>query len=218
MAKAARIIGERIRRPIADAVREAEEKTAAEFVPVIATNSDRYERAEDMAGLVVAIISLVVVSWLFGMREGVVQPLVVLALILAVLTGFIAGVLLAVQIAPLRRLFISPTRRFTAVAARARQVFVDRKVHQTTGGTGIVLYVSLFEGAGMVLADQAVRDHLPEGALDDLSRSLTHGIASGDVGTALVATIAELGNRLGDVLPRYEDDVNELPDALVLLD
>lgn len=218
MAHTARILGDRIRRPIADAVHQAEEKTAAEFVPVIATSSDRYERAEDLIGLITAVIALAVVSLFFGAGGDAPQALVALAEILSVITGYIAGVLLAANVPALRRLFASPQRRHQAVAARARQVFVDRRVHQTTGGTGIVLFVSLFERIGVVLVDQAVRDHLPEGALDDLSRALSTGIQKGDVGDALVAIITELGERLGDVLPRYDDDVNELPDALVLLD
>lgn len=217
MAHTARILGDRIRRPIADAVHAAEDKTAAEFVPVIATSADRYERAEDMIGLCCSVVAMAVVSLVFGSGDAP-RILVLLAMILAVVTGFIAGVLVAVQLPSLRRLFTSQQRRHQAVAARARQVFVDRRVHQTTGGTGIVLFVSLYERMGVVLADQAVRDHLPEGALDDLSRALSTGIQNGDVGDALVAIITELGERLGDVLPRYDDDVNELPDALVLLD
>lgn len=218
MAHTARIIGDRIRRPIADAVHEAEVKTSAEFVPVIAACSDRYERAEDLIGLIAAVLALSAVALFFGLGGDAPQWLVLLALILAVVTGFIAGVLIAVQVPSLRRLFASHNRRHQAVAVRARQVFVDRRVHQTTGGTGIVLYVSLFERIGLVLVDQAVRDHLPEGALDELSRALSTGIQQGDVGAAMVAIITELGDRLGDVLPRYDDDVNELPDALVLLD
>lgn len=217
MAHTARILGDRIRRPIADAVHAAEDKTAAEFVPVIATSADRYERAEDMIGLCCSVVAMAVVSLVFGSGDAP-RILVLLAMILAVVTGFIAGVLVAVQLPSLRRLFTSHQRRHQAVAARARQVFVDRRVHQTTGGTGIVLFVSLYERMGVVLADQAVRDHLPEGALDDLSSALSTGIQNGDVGDALVAIITELGERLGDVLPRYDDDVNELPDALVLLD
>ena len=220
MAHTARLLGDRIRRPIAEAVQQAEEKTAAEFVPVIATTSDRYERAEDMVGLIFALIAVLIVGVVVGIGDdGVTAWLAITALILSVIFGFIVGVLCSSQLRGLRRLFVSQQRRYLAVSSRARQVFVDRRVHQTAGGTGVVLFISLFERMGLVLADQAIKDHLSEGTLDDYSRRLTETLQSGgDVGDALVAVISELGERLGEVLPRYEDDLNELPDALVLLD
>ena len=45
------------------ALGEAEEKTSGEIVPVVATVSGRYDRAEDLFGLVLAAIALVV-SWI----------------------------------------------------------------------------------------------------------------------------------------------------------
>lgn len=214
----ARRIGRQYRGEIAAAVRVAEEATAAEIVPVIASSSDRYERAEDLCGLSLGLLSLVTVRILLATVSGEMPALLLAVEVLALLSGFIVGVVLAGQVAMVRRIFVAPRRRTAAVAARAQQVFVQRRVHQTAGGTGIVVYLSLFEGRAAILADQAVHDHLTDGRLDRLAAELSAGVRAGQAGPALVAAIEQLGRELGDVLPRYDDDVNELPDALVLLD
>ena len=46
---------------IAKAVAAAEKRTAGEIVPVVATTSDRYDRAEDTFGLWLAIVVIAVV-------------------------------------------------------------------------------------------------------------------------------------------------------------
>ena len=55
---------------VSSAVSEAEAKTSGEIVPVIATASGRYDRAEDIFGLLIAMISLAVV-WLTFQEIGI---------------------------------------------------------------------------------------------------------------------------------------------------
>jgi len=59
---------------------------------------------------------------------------------------------------------------------------------------------------------------LGQAALDGLCGELTAALCTGDMTAAICGTINSAGQRLGSVLPRAEDDVNELPDSLVTLD
>ena len=56
---------------IHNAVVDAEALTSAEIVPVVATSSGRYDRAEDVAGLWVGVISMAVAWFLLRAQGGV---------------------------------------------------------------------------------------------------------------------------------------------------
>lgn len=104
------------------------------------------------------------------------------------------------------------------VLLRSRQVFFDGRVHHTAGRTGILIYVSLFERMAAVLADDAVIEKLGQATLDEMRDHLTASLSRQSLADAIFGTIAAASPKLADVLPRAEGDVNELPDALVVLD
>ncbi|MBW3543349.1 MAG: hypothetical protein KY476_24105, partial [Planctomycetes bacterium] len=67
-------------------------------------------------------------------------------------------------------------------------------------------------------ADQTVAEKLGQPVLDELRDRLTADLRSGRLAAAFCDTIAAAGERLAAVLPRETGDVNELPDALVVLE
>ncbi len=88
------------------------------------------------------------------------------------------------------------------------------RIHATTGRTGILIYVSLFERAVEVVPDVGV-DPRKLGA--DFGAAVLE-IASavrGDGLSQLERGLAQLGTPLSRGLPRAADDVNELPDGMV---
>ncbi len=210
---------------IVKAVALAESKTSAEIVPVVATASGRYDRPEDIVGLVVGAILGIVVWLLFaayappapdwGLSLSALElPLIVIALV----AGFMLGAFMASRVGWLRALFTPRLQMRDEVAARARAVFFDSRVHHTEGQTGVLVFVSLYERTAAVIADKAVAEKVGQGALDEIRDTLVTGLKAGDLTEALCAALKTAGERLGAVLPRDEADVNELPDALVLLD
>ena len=104
------------------------------------------------------------------------------------------------------------------VQAKARSVFFDKRIHCTAGGTGLLVYISLYERQAALIADETVTEKLGHGALDELCDELTSALRAGDVAAAICQSLASAGQRMGSVLPRAEDDVNELPNSLVILD
>ena len=210
---------------IAEAVQEAESKTAAEIVPAVATASGRYDRAEDIAGLWLGAI-LLVLAWLWMPWERTEHgswdlswaqfqlPVLLGALVL----GFVAGAVLASRWGGLRMLFTSRQEMRDEVAARARQLFFDQRVHHTTGQTGILLFLSLYERSAAVIADAQTTEKLGQPVLDELCQDLTAAMRSGTPAAALVQVIRACGDRLATQLPHSEAQQNELSNALVLLD
>ena len=225
MKRASDLFDEDQRRRINEAVAAAERRTAAEIVPAIATASGRYDRAEDLVGLWVGLVAMIVVwfvfraappsgDWAAGWRwTAGVWPLVA-----AVLIGFVAGAGLASFCPVLRRLFI-PRRELAAEVKRmARQVFFDSRLSRTTGRTGLLIFVSLYERRVVVLADEAVSDALGESDLQAIRDDVLGGLRSKQACEGLCAAIARAGELLESRLPIQADDTDELANELVVLD
>ena len=204
---------------VGQAVTAAESQTSAEIVAAVAGASGRYDRAEDLIGLWTGLVAMGV-TWALWPLE---QPTrgswndTPAGLQLAAL-GFIVGTIAGSQLGWLRRLFTPRAQMSEEVWERAIQVFFDRRVSRTAGRSGLLIYVSLFERMAAIVADQTVLDKLGQATLDDLCGQLTAQLRREHPTAAFCATIAAAGKRLAAVLPRAGDDVNELGDALVLLD
>lgn len=211
------------REAINNAVARAESQTSAEIIPVIAASSGRYDRSEDICGLWAGFAAFFAVwnllpvesqsaSWATPSRS-----LQFIACVVAILIGFMLGTVVASRVNVLRRLF-SPARQMRdEVQLRARAVFFDRRVHHTACATGIMLYISLFERMAIVLADQTVLDRLGQDQIDAMCAEFTQRLQMMQPIDALAETVQIVGQRLSDPLPRKGDDINELSDALVIL-
>ena len=225
MLRASDLFNEDQRKQVEKAVSEAEAETSCEIVPVVATSSGRYDRPEDIVGLWAAVAAAVLVWLIFprqandsGSWDGLPVSVGLLTMAVAVVTAFIAGAVAGSRIGWLRRLFTGRRQMLDEVSARARQIFFDQRVHHTSGSTGLLIYVSLFEHMAVVLGDQEVVDKIGQPALDRLCHQLTDGLHRDDAVNAVCGVIAEAGKLLSEPLPRAENDTNELQDALVLID
>jgi putative membrane protein len=226
MERASRLFTDEQKKQVNLAVGQAEAKTSAEIVPVVAAASGRYDRAEDVFGLWLGVVAMIVLwqflppthrevgDWSGGFSAG----WQVLCLAATVVVAFVVGAAVATYVGWIRKLFVPRRQMRDEVAGRARQAFVDSRVHHTAAATGLLVYVSLYERMAVLLADEAVVDALGEQALAELRDGLVAGLKGGDVAGAICKTIAAAGERLAGALPRAADDVNELPDAMVLID
>jgi putative membrane protein len=223
MRPASKLFSEADHRRVADAVARAETRTSAEIIPIVATSSGRYDRAEDIVGLWCGVIALCVGWWLAQGVElsewGVPRPRLGLPSVVGlVLGGWVLGVLLAHLSASLRRLFTPRREQKAEVQRAAREAFFDRRVHHTEGGSGMLLYVSLFEHMAVVLADSQVLEKLGQPKLDSLCASLVSELRKGAYTDALCQTIDQAGVLLAEALPAQAVNRNEIPDALVVMD
>jgi putative membrane protein len=207
------------------AVLEAESATSVEILPVVARSSGRYDRPEDIVGLWFAALAMIAVWMVFplprleaGNWDSPAPVWQLLSLLTAALVGFVAGASCGARIDWLRRLFTPRRQMREEVYSRAREVFFDKRIHHTGEASGVLLYVSLFEHIAAVIADKGILDKLGQEHIDELCREFTQRLHEGTPVDALCDTASSIGRRLAPLLPRAEDDVNELPDALVVID
>lgn len=209
---------------INQAVQSAESQTSAEIVPVIAHSSGRYDRPEDIVGLWIGALAMIAAWAVYplprtetGHWGGTAAYWQLVVLLVALVAGFVLGAFVATRVMWLRRLFAPQSQMEDEVRSRAHAAFFDQRVHHTAGASGVLLYVSLFERMAVVLTDQSVLEQLGQETIDALCNSFTQRLrASGPI-EALCQTAQEAGEKLAQVLPRAAGDVNELPDALVVL-
>jgi len=213
------------RKAISAAVAEAEKKTAAEIVPVVATMSDRYERAEDVVGLGVAATAVAAVWTMFqGVKDGAdwdAAPdltIHVVSLLALFAAGWVVGILLAKMIPPLKRLVVSRRTSIARVLVAAHHAFDSLHVKHTKAATGVVIYVSLFERRVCVWADRSISEKVPESEWKDACATLTHALKEGKPREGFVAAIQKLGDVLAKPFPIQPKDVDELSNELRVLD
>ena len=224
MQKASETINVDQRTQIEAAVSKAESKTRCEIVPVVATSSGRYDRAEDLVGLWCAVLGAVVAFLILpgsvdtGRWGGIPIWGQILLLAFVMLVCFVVGAVLATRLHGLRRMFTPRQQMEEEVNLRARELFFDRRVHHTDGASGVLIFVSLYERTAVVLGDRGVMDALGQTFCTDLCTRLTTNLRNEDAAAAICDTINHAASSLESALPRMDHDVNELPDTLVLLD
>jgi putative membrane protein len=213
------------RKAISAAVAEAEKKTSAEIVPVVATTSDRYERAEDLIGLGVAMTA-VAATWTQYQRfvpstdwDGDNDLALHLPYVLAIFAaGWALGVVLAKSLPWIKRLAISRKTALSRVLIAAHHSFESLHVGGTENSTGVVIYVSLFERRVCVWADRAISEKIAETEWKDACAILTNALKSGKPREGFIEAIKKLGDVLAKHFPIQPKDVNELPNELRILD
>jgi len=213
------------RSAIADAVRAAERTTTGEIVPVVASTSDTYERAEDLVGLAVAglVFSLTLplgqrlvprVDW-----DVEYELVLELPLLLGVLVaGWWLGVLLARFSPWLKRLFLLRHVAKARVLIAAHHAFDALHVKRTAAATGVVIYVSLFERQVCVCADRAVAQKIGEAEWARACAMLIEALRRGQPREGFVAAIQHVGTVLAAHFPAVPGDRDELANELRILD
>ena len=183
MKQASNIFNSQQRQQVEQAITEAESATSCEIVPVVASASGRYDRAEDIIGLWLAVIAAAAVWLMFprslnetGSWSATPWYVGLIVMVAAVIIAFVVGAIAGSRIEWLRRLFVSRQEMQETVAARASQVFFDKRVHHTEGATGLLIYVSLMESTAVVLGDQTVLEKFGQKFLDDLCQMLTQAM------------------------------------------
>jgi len=192
---------------LAQAARDVEACSSAELVVAVRPRTGSYLHADLLAGIVAGVAStlaLLVAERTFAPLWFVVDPLVI---------GGVAAVV-ASHSAQWRRALTPAGRRRRRVEEAARATFVERRVHSTSGRTGILLYVSVLEREAALVVDLGVE---PLAATDGWRRAVAEletAVRGGADGNAVALRLRALGDLLAPVLPCGAEDVNELPDEV----
>jgi putative membrane protein len=197
------------------AVEAAERRTRGEIVPMVVPVSARYRDASYLAGLILALMILAVLSVDYGWGRWQWTGRHPGWMIIGALAAYALGTFIG-RFPPIIRLLTSDERMAMKVRLRAERAFYEEGLHKTKEGTGILIFLSLLERRVEILADQAIDARVPPDTWDTLVRDLVHGIRADRQTEAFCDVIARCGDLLAIHFPtRGGDNPNELSDELI---
>lgn len=226
MKKASTFLTAEQRTAIERAIADAEKKTSAEIVVVLATQSGRYDRAEDLFGILCGLVA-VAAAWIlwqdFGpttepWATGNTLALGLGGVLVIFLCWFMLGTVLATLLPRLSHLFISRHEIEAEVRRRGFEAFHLFRVGHTKGRNGLLIYVSLMERMAWVVGDDAIHGKLPRETWGDASRAIASGFRRGRHEHGLIEAVTTCATALAPHFPRQADDVNELPNRVRIMD
>jgi len=191
---------------VEQAVREAEARTAAELIVVVAARSGSYLDIALAVGSGFAMLVLLVALFapaVFGpVAVAVELPLV-----------FSLAAWLAHRWPRLLRTLAPADRMRRQVARAASEQFLSEAVHGTRGRTGLLVYLSLLEERATLVPDLGLEARVPSAFWRDIRWSDTGDRSRPRTQADVLRGIAEIGAILRERVPGDGTDVNESPDA-----
>lgn len=195
------------RSALSAAVREVEATSSAELMVGVRPHSGSYLHADLIAGAAVSLTALAVLlysRWEFDLVWFLVDP---------VLAGLLGG-LLASRSPALRRALTPRRARRLRVETAARSLFVERRVHGTSGRTGILLYVSVLEREAVFVVDVGVEPLAATDAWRKAAGEIEEAVRRGAGGAEVARRLHGLEELLRPALERGAADVDELPNEV----
>lgn len=193
---------------IAEAVREAERLTSGEIVVVV----DRAAGSYVSVPLVLALALALVVPWPLLALTAMSAPSIFLTQLIA------AALLLGVM------LWYGRGGRFVPGFVKRRQAhetalreFTARGLTLTRGRTGVLLYVAMQERYAEIVADAGISAKVEAETWQVIVEPLLAAAAQDRLREGLIAAVGAVGAVLRTHAPPAADDVDELPNKVVIL-
>ena len=190
-------------------VASLERETTGEVAIVVLEESD----AHPQGCLLAAIVGMVAAATVASADPRAAQASI---LVPALALGGAAGYFTARWLPHFRRRFVSTRRADEMVEEQALQEFSRLGMHRTEGRTGVLILISLFERAVIVLADEGVHVKGGAEAWVDANRRILEGVRNGSLAKGLRDGIESVGQVLRVHCPRGQRLENELPDHIVI--
>ncbi len=193
---------------IAEAVRQAESLTSGEIVVVI----DRAASGYRTVPLVMALVLALFVPWPLLMLTATSAPrifliqLVCAAILMATLLWYGRGGRFVPGFIKRRRAHDVALREFTA-----------RGLTRTRGRTGVLLYIALQERYAEIVADIGIDETIDQATWRGIIEPLLAAAKEDRLREGLIDAVGAVGSVLARHAPPAADDVDELPNKVVLL-
>ncbi|MDA8134082.1 MAG: TPM domain-containing protein [Desulfobacteraceae bacterium] len=202
------------REKIIQAVREAEQGTAGEIVPMVVSRSYSYPMADIIGGGVLALPAALALSRFINTRFWISDP--DHWIFMGILTlCFVSFHQACKRILWLKRLFISQREIEEEVDEAATLHFFREGLQQTRERTGILIFISVFERRVRVLGDQGITEKVSKDQWDRIVHIITDGIRQKNQAEAVCLAVKEAGRILRTHFPMGPHDRNELKDLVI---
>ena len=100
--------------------------------------------------------------------------------------------------------------------ARAREVFVALRMHETALRAGVLIYLAVEDHKLAIVGDDGIHARVGESYWQQIRDRMVEQLRAGAARAAVVQAVAEVGAVLAREFPRRPDDVDELPNEVSL--
>jgi putative membrane protein len=193
---------------VAEAVRRAESLTAGEIVVVIDRAASSYRNVPVVLALVLALFvpwPLISLTTISVQKIFLIQLLCAAALLAALLWYGRGG-----------RFVPGFVKRGRAHDVALRE-FTARGLTRTKGRTGVLIYVALQERYAEILADTGIDGLVEKDSWGAIIEPLLAAARDDRLTEGLIAAVGAVGSVLAQHAPPVPDDVDELPNRVILL-
>ena len=207
-------------------IASAEAKTTGEIAVAVTPESARYcfweLLAADFFGALVLVCMLPFADKILALYHRLYwqnEPGWILPLFFII--SCLAAVVIAFYIANIPvidRLIIPSSVRKTCVTNRAFRYFTESGVYDTKEHSGILIFVSYMERQVRIVADSGIAKHISQDLWNLIADELAENLRKGEAAKAFTTAIEKCGQLLAENFPPHEENPNELPDGLVILE
>lgn len=200
-------------------INHAESKTRAEIVTVIAQQSDGYRYIPILWSALAALcVPGIYFAWLTISTSGWVVPSEALNAVrwlypLQVLVFLGLGMLF--QVPQARMWMIPKSVKFQRAARHAREQFFLQNLHQTSGQTGILVFVSVAEHYVEIIVDNAIAEVVDNELWTDTVEEFIKHVRRGEIAAGFDNTIEHCRQVLWEHFPAPDGRPDELPNHLI---
>ena len=219
-------LGEADFKAIKDAVADAESKTTGEIALAVTAESGHYcfweLLAADFFGMLVLVCMLPFADKIQALYHRLYwqnEPSWILPLFFII--SCLAAVVIAFYIAnipAIDRLIIPRSVRRSCVTNRAFRYFTESGVYDTAEHSGILIFVSYMERQVRIVADSGISKHISQDLWNLIADELAENLRKGEAAKAFTTAIEKCGQLLAENFPPHEENPNEIPDGLVILE
>jgi putative membrane protein len=197
---------------IAAAIHAAEAETSGEIYCVLWRQSDDYFYVAGFTLAVTLLICGIAAAWLAHAYWYVFDARI-FSLVLAGAFAIGLGIL---KLWPAGRVrFVPRAVRYRRAHAHALNQFLAHGLGHTRERTGVLLFASLAERYGVVVADEAIDAKVGQEDWNATVAALIDGAGRGEIADGFIAATEKAGTLLRQHFPPRADDTNELPDRIV---
>jgi putative membrane protein len=199
---------------ITQCVRQAEQRTSGEIVPMVVSASHDYPLASITGAALIALPAGVLLTRIIGNMFWIdfdrmwlfIACFCVVFLLCRQIIKHLPGLL---------RLFLSDRQAEEEVRRAATMAFFTERLYKTKAENGILLYISIFEQRVWVLGDRGINERLDQQCWQEIVSLVTHGVKNRRQCEAICEAIDRIGDILEQAFPIQADDKNELHNLII---
>lgn len=195
-----------------DKIKDIETHSSAEVVAVIANKSSTTQHVKFTIFLLLTVITFIALYG-FNLIDYFDSYFYLIAVIhvLNFIISFFLGHTFILQ----KFLTTNYDQKFQ-VNNMAELEFYRQRIHMTRSKTGILIYLSIMEKQAVVLCDKSIAEKFPKETWDNIVKIIVDGIRARSLAKGLSAGIEECSQRLKEHFPVEPNDLNELPNHVIL--